>query len=59
MIRLKEVLFSPIWFIPVALMVILASIEAMHLAKHEKYCKTEAQWMNERGVTYDRESAVE
>ncbi len=52
-------LASPIWFVPVALISILILIEGIHVVMHNKYCKTEAQWMNEKGLEYDRESNVE
>ncbi len=50
---------SPSWFIPVGLVACFAFIEAIHVNMHSKYCKTEAQWMNEKGMEYDRESSVE
>ncbi len=50
---------SPLWFVPVLLVAILSLIEVIHVSMHEKYCKTEAQWMNEQGLEYDRESEVE
>ena len=50
---------SPIWLVPMALISILILIEAIHISMHEKYCKTEAQWMNDKGLEYDRESNVE
>ena len=49
---------SPIWFLPIALISIFILIEAIHINMHGKYCKTEAQWMNEKGLEYDRESNV-
>ena len=50
---------SPAWFIPVVLMASFAFIEGMHVNQHSKYCKTEAQWMNEKGMEYDRESLAD
>ncbi len=54
----KEIIRSPIWFIPVGLFLVLASIEGIHLSKHSQYCKTKAEWMNESGEIYERESEV-
>ncbi len=34
-------------------------MEGLHLAEHNKYCKAKAEWMNESGLQYDRESEVE
>ena len=51
---------SPIWFVPVSIVLILTLIEGIHISQHDKYCKTEAQWMNEQeGMTYDRESQID
>lgn len=55
----KKFLTSPAWFIPVILISLLAFIEILHVSMHRKYCKTEAQWMNQKGLDYDRESSVE
>ena len=55
----KNICKSPVWFVPVALIISLATIEFIHISMHRKYCKTEAEWMNEKGLEYDRESAVE
>ena len=51
---------SPVWFVPIGLIAILSLIEGIHISMHSKYCKTDAQWMNEQeGMTYERESNVE
>ena len=50
---------SPLWVIPIGLIGLLILIEGIHINMHGKYCKTEAQWMNEQGLEYDRESNVE
>tara|TARA_B100000131_G_scaffold298000_1_gene317233 strand:+ start:54 stop:224 length:171 start_codon:yes stop_codon:yes gene_type:complete len=50
---------SPLWVIPVGLISLLILIEGIHITMHGKYCKTEAEWMNEQGLEYDRESNVE
>ncbi len=50
---------SPIWFVPMMLLSVLILIESIHISMHSKYCKTEAQWMNEKGLEYDREPAVD
>ncbi len=55
----KEIVASPIWYIPVGLLCIFISIEGIHLAKHDKYCKTKAQWMHESGLEYERESEAQ
>ena len=52
----KQIAISPMWFIPVALIGVFITIEGVHIAMHGKYCKTKAQWMNESGQLYDRES---
>ena len=54
----KEIVGSPIWWIPVSLLVLFSSVEGLHLAEHGKNCKTKADWMNEAGLEYDRESEV-
>ena len=50
---------SPLWFTPIALLGLLILIELIHIAMHGKYSKTEAQWMNEQGLEYDRESKAQ
>ncbi len=55
----KEIVGSPIWWVPVSLLVLFISIEGLHLAEHGKNCKTKAAWMNEVGLEYDRESEVQ
>ena len=55
----KEIVGSPIWWIPVSLLFLFISIEGLHLAEHGKNCKTKAAWMNEVGLEYDRESEVQ
>ncbi len=54
----KETVISPVWFVPVSLLLILVVIEGIHLTQHKKYCKTKAEWMNESGQLYERESEV-
>ena len=54
----KETVSSPIWWIPVTLLLIFSLIEGLHLSEHGKNCKTKAAWMNEAGLEYDRESEV-
>ena len=51
----NETIGSPIWFIPVSLLLMFCLIEGMHISKHSQYCKTEAQWMNQSGIDKDRE----
>ena len=55
----KTIWKSPIWFVPVILLLTLGLIEALHISMHGKYCKTEAQWMNDQGLQYDRELNVD
>ena len=55
----KEIAVSPIWYIPVLLLIMFIFIEGIHLTKHEQYCKTKSQWMHESGIEYDRESEAE
>ena len=55
---MKTYLSSPILLVPISLLSLLILIEFIHIRMHSKYCKTEAQWMNERGLEYDRESNV-
>ena len=43
----KEIVGSPIWWVPVSLLVLFISIEGLHLAEHGKNCETKAAWMNE------------
>jgi len=57
--NMKNILVSPIWWFPCTLLFLFISIEGLHLAEHEKNCKTKAAWMNEAGLEYDRESEVE
>tara|TARA_Y100001968_G_scaffold280546_1_gene277092 strand:- start:534 stop:680 length:147 start_codon:yes stop_codon:yes gene_type:complete len=46
--------------LPVGEILTLSLIEGIHVSMHRKYCKTEAEWMNQQaGMTYDRESNVE
>lgn len=48
------------WFVPIVLIAIFGLIEGIHISMHSKFCKTEAQWMNEQeGMSYDRESNVQ
>ncbi len=55
----KEIVGSPIWWIPVSLLVLFILIEGLHLAEHGKNCKTKSALMNEVGLEYDRESEVQ
>ncbi len=55
---MKISITSPLWFVPVGLVSLLILIEFLHVSMHAQYCKTEAQWMNDRGLKYDRESSV-
>ncbi len=55
----KQIVSSPVWWFPVSLLVLFISIEGLHLAEHDKNCKTKAAWMNEAGLKYDRESEVQ
>ena len=36
----------------------LAIIEGFHIFNHKQNCKTKAEWMEQSGMTYDRESEV-
>jgi len=48
------------WFIPIVLIVMFCLIEGIHISMHDRFCDTEAQWMNEQeGMSYDRESNVQ
>ncbi len=50
---------SPLWFVPIVVVAMLALVEGIHISMHKKYCMTEAEWMNQQeGMTYDRESMV-
>ena len=55
----KEIVGSPIWWVPLSLLVLFISIEGLHLTEHGKNCKTKAAWMKEVGLEYDRESEVQ
>ena len=55
----EEIVGSPIWWLPVSLLILFVLIEGMHLGEHGKNCKTKAAWMNEVGIEYDRESEVQ
>ena len=57
-IKYKEVLSSPVYFIPVLLLSIMIIIEGFHIFNHKQNCKTKAEWMEQSGMTYDRESEV-
>ena len=57
-IKYKEVISSPVYFIPVLLLSILIIIEGFHIFNHKQNCKTKAEWMEQSGMTYDRESEV-
>ncbi len=35
----KEIVGSPIWWVPVSLLVLFISIEGLHLAEHGKNCR--------------------
>ncbi len=54
----KNIMGSPLWWFPSSLLVLFISIEGLHLAEHDKNCKTKAAWMRETGLEYDRESEV-
>lgn len=54
----KEVISSPVYFIPVLLLSIMIIIEGFHIFNHKQNCKTKAEWMEQSGMTYDRESEV-
>ncbi len=56
---MKPNILSPLWLVPTSLVSIFILIEAIHISMHGEYCKTEAQWMNQQGLEYDRESNVE
>ena len=55
-IKYKEVISSPVYFIPVLLLSIMIIIEGFHIFNHKQNCKTKAEWMEQSGMTYDRES---
>ena len=57
-IKYKEVISSPVYFIPVLLLSIIIIIEGFHIFNHKQNCKTKAEWMEQSGMTYDRESEV-
>ena len=57
-IKYKEVISSPVYFIPVLLLSIMIIIEGFHIFNHKQNCKTKAEWMEQLGMTYDRESEV-
>ena len=57
-IKYKEVISSPVYFIPVLLLSIMIIIEGFHIFNHKQYCKTKAEWMEQSWMTYDRESEV-
>ena len=57
-IKYKEVISSPVYFIPVLLLSIMIIIESFHIFNHKQNCKTKAEWMELSGMTYDRESEV-
>ena len=57
-IKYKEVISSPVFFIPVLLLSIMITIEGFHIFSHKQNCKTKAEWMEQSGMTYDRESEV-
>ena len=57
-IKYKEVISSPVYFIPVLILSIMIIIEGFHIFNHKQNCKTKAEWMEQSGMTYDRESEV-
>ena len=57
-IKYKEVISSPVYFIPVLLLSIMIIIEGFHIFNHKQNCKTKAEWMEQSGMTYDSESEV-
>ena len=57
-LKYKEVISSPVYFIPVLLLSIMIIIEGFHIFNHKQNCKTKAEWMEQSGMTYDRESEV-
>ena len=57
-IKYKEVISSPLYFIPILLLSIMIIIEGFHIFNHKQNCKTKAEWMEQSGMTYDRESEV-
>ena len=57
-IKYKEVISSPVYFIPVLLLSIMIIIEGFQIFNHKQNCKTKAEWMEQSGMTYDRESEV-
>jgi len=57
-IKYKEVISSPVFFIPVLLLSIMITIEGFHIFNHKQNSKTKAEWMEQSGMTYDRESEV-
>ena len=59
MINWKNMVSSPAWWVPCLLLFLFISIEGLHLAEHDKNCKTKAAWMNEAGLEYERESEVQ
>ena len=57
-IQYKEVISSPVYFIPILLLSIMIIIEGFHIFNHKENCKTKAEWMEQSGMNYDRESEV-
>ena len=46
-IKYKEVISSPVYFIPVLLLSIMIIIEGFHIFNHKQNCKTKAEWMEQ------------
>jgi len=55
----KNIIGQPLWWFPCSLLLLFVTIEGLHLAEHEKNCKTKADGMNEAGLEYERESEVQ
>ena len=57
-IKYKEVISSPVYFIPVLLLSIMIIIEGFHIFNHKQNCKTKAEWMEQSGMTYELGSII-
>ena len=35
---------DPVWLIPMVIVALGCSVQSLHMLKHSRYCKTDAEW---------------
>lgn len=44
MVNKRISLRDPVWLIPMVIVMLVCSIQTLHLMQHSRYCKSDAEW---------------